>query len=424
MLQKSSHRKRSACPAHTALLALAALVFAIGMAALPQTALAAQEMQDGMKLTIDTERSEYVAGDTVKGSATIENTNSFAVEDVSLTVDLPADMSFTVTPAEATAASLAAGDTLVVDFEAEIPADKLPTDKGEPKDEGSKLPKTGDGLPVALTAVSVVLAAAAVGIVAYRRKVKLGDMAALVLVAALAMPMAAGALPGVPAAHAEPASLQATHVIKVLEYDKDLKATAAYTIPAPVPTAQTVSFLKTDSSTGLGLAGAEFELTSDDDGSVLVASSGADGTVTFISVPIGSYTLVESQVPSGYSCEALTYPVVVTPTGVTIDGAPMAGFSVENTPIPVPQQTPDPTINTVQVGTFMISGSGEPHADLTLIWPNGTTTPLTVPESGLWMSFVPPMEDPLVAYTEIKAHQVLPPMTQSNTVSTTVQPST
>ncbi len=121
MLQRTARRSFETHPGRMLACAAAALLLALIMAAMPKTAFAAQETQDGVALTIDTEKTAYVAGDTIKGRAVVENTNDFPVQDVRLTVDLPSDPSFTVVPSEASAALLAPGETLAIDFEAALP---------------------------------------------------------------------------------------------------------------------------------------------------------------------------------------------------------------------------------------------------------------------------------------------------------------
>lgn len=430
------------------MVAVLAIAFALS-AAMPSPAFAEQQIQDGMKLTIDTEKAEYNAGDTIKGRAVVENTNAFPVQDVTLSVDLPAEMSFTVNPPEATAATLGAGETLAIDFEAKLaptnpPDEEKPTedpkenppapedDTPEPQSAAdaprvapAALPQTGDGFPAALVLLGVGVAAAAVGLIAYRRKVKPTDMMALVLVAALAAPVAAGSLPGIGEAYADSSSLQATHGIKALGDDKELKAAAVYTIPAPAPTTQAVSFLKTDASTGLPLGGAQFELSDTAAGNDLLASSDADGQVVFALVPIGTYALTEVQAPSGYLDYTMTHTVEVTAGGVTIDGGPMASFSVANVPIPAPplEKTPNPTIDVIVAGAAMITGHGEPGATVTVYLPLGAEAQVVVGLNGTWLVFVPASETPLQASDEVKASQIQTGKTESDVVTQTVIPS-
>ena len=170
MLQRTARRSFETHPGRMLACAAAALLLALIMAAMPKTAFAAQETQDGVALTIDTEKTAYVAGDTIKGRAVVENTNDFPVQDVRLTVDLPSDPSFTVVPSEASAALLAPGETLAIDFEAVLPVGNGGGDKGT---DGSATPtkaaalaNTGDGLPGALIAAGVLVAAAVLALAA------------------------------------------------------------------------------------------------------------------------------------------------------------------------------------------------------------------------------------------------------------------
>lgn len=417
MHQRTARRSFETHPGRMLLCAAAALLLALAMAAMPKTAFAAQETQDGVSLTIDTEKTEYVAGDTIKGRAVVENTNDFPVQDVRLTVDLPNDPSFTVVPPEASAALLGPGETLAIDFEAVLPVANGGGDKGT---DGSATPakaaalaNTGDGFPGALVAAGVLVAAAAVAVAAHRRKVKPGDVMALVLVAALAAPVAAAGMPTAGKAYADPSSLHATHSIKAIDDQKDLKAAAVYTIPAPTPTTQTVTFLKTDSASGNPLADAEFTLSGANGG--FTTASSAEGIVTFPDVPFGSYTLVETQAPAGYLDDSTNHAVEVDAGGVTIDGAPMAQFTVANTPRPV-VKTPPPTIDRITLGTSIITGTGEPDATLTLVWPNGQGSVETVVgANGSWMVFIPSSVQ-LLRHDIVSANQTLAPMLPSDFV--------
>ena len=421
MLQRTARRSFETHPGRMLACAAAALLLALIMAAMPKTALAAQETQDGVALTIDTEKTAYVAGDTIKGRAVVENTNDFPVQDVRLTVDLPSDPSFTVVPPEASAALLAPGETLAIDFEAVLPVANGGGDKGT---DGSATPakaaalaNTGDGLPGALIAAGVLVAAAAVAVATHRRKVKPSDVMALVLVAALAAPVAAVGMPTAGKAHADPSSLHATHSIKAIDDQKDLKAAVVYTIPAPTPTTQTVTFLKTDSASGNPLADAEFTL-SGANGTFTVVSS-TEGVVTFPDVPFGSYNLVESRAPVGYLDDSTSYAVEVDATGVTIDGASMSQFSVANTPRPV-EKTPPPLIDTITQGAWMVGGYGLPNATVNLEWPNGKgSSQVTVDSGGRWTVIVP-SSIYLTRGEIVRAQQTLAPMLPSDFTEQTV----
>ncbi|MBC2889438.1 prealbumin-like fold domain-containing protein [Gordonibacter massiliensis (ex Traore et al. 2017)] len=417
MLQRTARRSFETHPGRMLACAAAALLLALIMAAMPKTAFAAQETQDGVALTIDTEKTAYVAGDTIKGRAVVENTNDFPVQDVRLTVDLPSDPSFTVVPSEASAALLAPGETLAIDFEAALPVGNGGGDKGTggsaTPTKAAALANTGDGFPGALIAAGVLVAAAAVAVAAHRRKVKPSDVMALVLVAALAAPVAAAGMPAAGKAYADPSSLHATHSIKAIDDQKDLKAAAVYTIPAPTPTTQTVTFLKTDSASGNPLADAEFTLSGANGG--YTTTSSAEGVVTFPDVPFGSYTLVETQAPAGYLDDPTNHAVEVDATGVTIDGASMSQFSVANTPRPV-AKTPPPTINSIIQGNPFITGNGVPNATLTLVWPRGLGSAETVVDaSGSWM-VVAPASVQLLRNDIVSANQTLAPMLPSDFV--------
>ena len=81
---------------------------------------------------------------------------------------------------------------------------------------------------------------------------------------------------------------------------------------------QSVTFAKQDAETHAGLNGAKFELRS---GSTVIEAVSSDGTVTFQSVPVGTYDLWETQAPANYesvgSGKDTTIDVVVAKSGVT-----------------------------------------------------------------------------------------------------------
>lgn len=76
--------------------------------------------------------------------------------------------------------------------------------------------------------------------------------------------------------------------------------------------------------------GATFTLTSFDNGNVYTATTGEDGGLTFTGLDAGTYTLVETVAPEGFTLDTTPHTVVITPTygennkltklEITIDG--------------------------------------------------------------------------------------------------------
>ncbi|MDL2281174.1 Cna B-type domain-containing protein, partial [Selenomonadales bacterium OttesenSCG-928-I06] len=86
------------------------------------------------------------------------------------------------------------------------------------------------------------------------------------------------------------------------------------------------TFKKVDGA-GVGLEGAIFRLSNGQ-----IATSAADGSVTFSGFAFGNYTLEEISAPEGYTGDPQSYDVVVSPDGTTtIDTTPASSFTVTNT---------------------------------------------------------------------------------------------
>lgn len=92
-------------------------------------------------------------------------------------------------------------------------------------------------------------------------------------------------------------------------------------------------FNKVSASTGLGIGGAAFMLTSG--GEVYAtAESDAAGLVDFGPVSPGVYQLRETEPPAGYAPNEAVFSVIVTADGViTVAGMPPENFRVEDLPI-------------------------------------------------------------------------------------------
>lgn len=84
---------------------------------------------------------------------------------------------------------------------------------------------------------------------------------------------------------------------------------------------------KTASDTGYALPGVQFELL-DQSGAVAASGvTGSDGTLLLDNLPLGSYSLKETQTVSGYALKAESIPVSITQNGQTVE------VSVTNDPV-------------------------------------------------------------------------------------------
>lgn len=99
----------------------------------------------------------------------------------------------------------------------------------------------------------------------------------------------------------------------------------------PIPQYGSLVFQKRNATDSAPLAGAVFTIYSN--GTVIAtATSGANGSVEFASLPYGTYTLVETASPSGYEPNSTVYSVVISQNGSTIDGLPASSYQVLNAP--------------------------------------------------------------------------------------------
>lgn len=186
-----------------------------------------------------------------------------------------------------------------------------------------------------------------------------------------------------------------------------------------------VTFKKTDGGSG-ALPGAVFQLD-DGNGTVLTATSTIGGDVIFYTVPPGSYTLTETQAPSGYVTDTTPHSVEVADNGdVTIDGnsadefsfANQAGYAFSFTKVDATQQSTPPVIDPVSSGLSPVTGTGVSGSTITVTWPDNTTTDADVDYNNTWTA-TPPAT--LNVGDTISAVQKTPGKTASETVSETAQ---
>jgi len=195
---------------------------------------------------------------------------------------------------------------------------------------------------------------------------------------------------------------------------------AAENLPFP-----NFAFGKTDAG-GLPLAGGVFALD-DLSGTIQHATSTADGTVTFYGLRPGQYLLSEDTPPFGYIPDPTVYLVEVSDTGtITVGGADPTGFAVINEAGPVvafvkmdmtPQSAP-PVLDPVRNGVLPVTGAGVPDSGITLTWPGGGTSAVTVGLDGRW-EVIPSQE--LLLGQSVSAVQDTPNHLPSDAVTQPVQ---
>lgn len=390
---------------------LVVALFAMTLLVIPSNAFASQAGQDGMTLDLTTDKAAYVAGDIITGKAVFTNGNDFAVSEAGLSIDLPAEIGFTTTEAPVAAASLEPGESLEIDFQAKLPAAAGPGGGADATSGGGGLAKTAD--PTAFLAIGLIglAALAALAAVVLRKKGRggFGTLSVLLVALLVAPAFAAG---GSVQASAAPSGASTAESIKVLGKDFSLGATGVYVLPSQ---AFDVSFSKVDDATDQPLAGAAFSLRNQSGGAALTATSTDAGLVVFAGVGYGTYDLQETQEPAGYQPDPTVHVVEVGASGVTIDGAPMAEFSVRNAKM---EKSAPPVINTIRAGDSLVIGTGVPGSTVTVTWPDGSTITAVVGVDGYWWV---PVRGALNWGEIVSATQTEPGKLVSDSVQTTVQ---
>ncbi len=155
-----------------------------------------------------------------------------------------------------------------------------------------------------------------------------------------------------------------------------------------------LSFAKTDSQTGAGLAGASFMLYNQKTGTTVgTATSDADGKVDFGDVASGTYTLTETAAPSGYAASSGTWKLVVDAVAKTVaitpgDNATEFSGSYEDGDLKLPNE---PMKGNFSFKKTDADGTGLPNATFQLR--QGSTTVGTA-KSG---------QDGVVSFTGLEA---------------------
>ncbi|MDL2214493.1 Ig-like domain-containing protein [Clostridia bacterium OttesenSCG-928-O13] len=167
------------------------VLLALVLWATPITAYAASQTQDGLEVSLTTDKGSYAAGDAVTVNVSVKNTNAFAVDNVKLDLVLPAGISLQSGSASITIGTLAAGATETRSFAAKADA-ASPAPASTAPVGGS--PQTGDASNISLWLVLLVLSIGGLAaIVAYAKKRKgakfLSFFLCFILLAALAGPV-------------------------------------------------------------------------------------------------------------------------------------------------------------------------------------------------------------------------------------------
>ena len=100
---------------------------------LPTIALAASSTQDGITVTINTNKTSYNVGETVTITTNVTNSNSFAVNNVKMEVTLPSGLRLNSGNLSTTIGTLVAGETRTLTHLATVAAQN-----------NNNIPKTGD----------------------------------------------------------------------------------------------------------------------------------------------------------------------------------------------------------------------------------------------------------------------------------------
>ena len=168
----------------TSLLLTLSLVFCV-LLALPLNASAASTgTQDGLEVTITTDKTEYTADEDIQVSVNIKNNNSYKVEDVSIETLLPEGLVLKTGNLSATNIDIEAGASYSAPVVAQLSEDLK--DIGG-KDQETNSPQTGDNFNIVLWVV--LLIASAVGIVLTFKYKKTAQMMSLFLCFAMVLTM-------------------------------------------------------------------------------------------------------------------------------------------------------------------------------------------------------------------------------------------
>ena len=129
------------------------LILAILPVSAAASGTAVSNSQDGLTLTVNTDKDDYKSDETASVTVTVTNTNSYDIFIVKRELILPDGMSI-ITAEGAPTATVHAGESLVFPYTVKLAAD------GSPNQSGSS-PKTGDNNNMAIWIILILLSAGA-----------------------------------------------------------------------------------------------------------------------------------------------------------------------------------------------------------------------------------------------------------------------
>lgn len=200
------------------LAALLALVLCLGVAVLP--AAAATVTQDGLEITLTTDKSSYKKDEPIAATLVVKNNGDQTVTDVTLKDIIP------------TGYELKNGEKSVLEVEQLAPGESVTLKVTfVPKKPAASSPATGDS--AALMPALMLMLVSAAGLVMLAVKGQWKKILSLVLCASMVLSLFAGVPMGAKAAEAEEKTLNINHTVKVSGKNFTLKATVSYKIEKP-----------------------------------------------------------------------------------------------------------------------------------------------------------------------------------------------
>ncbi len=190
------------------------LCLVLCMSVMAFTALAAEAEQDGLKLTLTTDKAEYAAGDQIIANLKVENTSAAPITNILAKIEAPASLKIAAGAAQKNIATLAAGasENLEVTYQTEAPK---PVDPPVDPD----VPEHGD-TTVLMVVCAAVICCAVIALLLVNRKAACMVLA-LVLVAGICVPAVAAT---------EVKSMEVSTSVKVGDEKITLKALVSFEI--------------------------------------------------------------------------------------------------------------------------------------------------------------------------------------------------
>ncbi len=324
------------------------------LAIFPAAALAASGMQDGLQLSLTTDKGSYAKNETIGINAAVTNTNSFDVTGVKLELIVPTGLQFRTSGATGIM-NLTSGQT--TDLKSEAVLINNPDD----------MPQTGDYSPVELLLLLVLLSGGALAcLLIIKRKKRVGFLAILLC---LTLISSSSFLTPVPA-YALPAerSFTVSLPVSVDGEGYNLQAILTYNTPVPTPYAVTVN-----NGTGDGdyAPGATVTITADDprDGYAFTGWLVVSGGVTLSSATSTTTTFT---MPEGVVEVTATYDLTYA---VTVNNGIGNGDYAPGTTVAIMAVTPYAGYT---FATWTVVSGG-----VTLASTTSSTTTFTMPEEAV-----------------------------------------